>query len=43
MWAGVMRGEMESDGAGGGWSEILCGLKTLLETKKQLAFQSGPE
>ena len=43
MWAGVMRGEHESGGAGGGWSEILSGLKTLLETGKQLPFQSGPE
>ncbi|MHB8379509.1 MAG: SRPBCC domain-containing protein [Acidimicrobiales bacterium] len=43
MWAGVMRGESESGGAGGGWSEILSGLKTLLETGQQLPFQSGPE
>lgn len=42
MWAAVMRGESESDGAGGGWSEILSGLKTLLETGEQLPFQSGP-
>ena len=42
MWAGVMRGEGESAGAGGGWSEILSGLKTLLETGRQLPFQSGP-
>ena len=42
MWAGVMRGESESGGAGGGWSEILSGLKTLLETGQQLPFQSGP-
>jgi uncharacterized protein YndB with AHSA1/START domain len=42
MWAGVLRGESESSGAGGGWSEILSGLKTLLETGEQLAFQSGP-
>jgi hypothetical protein len=38
-----MRGESESNGAGGGWSEILSGLKTLLETGQQLPFQSGPE
>jgi uncharacterized protein YndB with AHSA1/START domain len=43
MWAAVMRGESESGGAGGGWSEILSGLKTLLETGQQLPFQSGPE
>lgn len=42
MWASVLRGESESRGAGGGWSEILSGLKTLLETGQQLAFQSGP-
>jgi len=42
IWAGVLRGESESSGAGGGWSEILSGLKTLLETGKQLPFQSGP-
>ena len=43
MWAAVMRGESESSGAGGGWSEILSGLKTLLETGEELPFQSGPE
>lgn len=42
MWAAVLRGESEADGAGGGWSEILSGLKTLLETGEQLPFQSGP-
>jgi len=42
MWASVLRGESESSGAGGGWSEILSGLKTLLETGQQLPFQSGP-
>ena len=42
MWAAVLRGESESSGAGGGWSEILSGLKTLLETGEQLPFQSGP-
>ena len=42
-WAAVLRGESESGGAGGGWSEILSGLKTLLETGQQLPFQSGPE
>jgi uncharacterized protein YndB with AHSA1/START domain len=42
MWAAVLRGDHESGGAGGGWSEILSGLKTLLETGEQLPFQSGP-
>jgi len=32
MWAAVLRGEHEPSGAGGGWNEILSGLKTLLET-----------
>jgi len=39
----LVAGEGESNGAGGGWSEILSGLKTLLETGSQLPFQSGPE
>ena len=39
----VVTGESESEGAGGGWNEILSGLKTLLETGAQLPFQSGPE
>ena len=42
MIASVLRGEGESGGAGGGWNEILSGLKTLLETGQQLPFQSGP-
>ncbi len=42
LWAAVLRGESEPDGAGGGWSEILSGLKTLLETGEPLPFQSGP-
>lgn len=42
MWAAVLRGENEPNGAGGGWSEILSGLKTLLETGRPLPFQSGP-
>jgi uncharacterized protein YndB with AHSA1/START domain len=42
MWGAVARGEGESSGAGGGWSEILSGLKTLLETGHPLPFQSGP-
>ena len=43
MIAAVLAGESESQGAGGGWSEVLSGLKTLLETGAQLPFQSGPE
>ena len=39
----VVTGESEADGAGGGWNEILSGLKTLLETGSPLPFQSGPE
>jgi uncharacterized protein YndB with AHSA1/START domain len=42
MWAAVLRGDHESSGAGGGWNEVLSGLKTLLETGHQLPFQSGP-
>jgi uncharacterized protein YndB with AHSA1/START domain len=42
MWSSVLKGESESSGAGGGWNEILSGLKTLLETGRQLPFQSGP-
>ena len=37
----VLAGELEAQGAGGGWSEVLSGLKTLLETGDQLPFQSG--
>ncbi len=43
MWAFVLRGDGESAGAGGGWSEILSGLKTLLETGAPLPLQSGPQ
>ncbi len=39
--AGLLAGESESVGAGGGWSEVLSGLKTLLETGAQLHHQSG--
>ena len=39
----LVAGESESKGAGGGWSEVLSGLKTLLETGSQLPFQGGPE
>lgn len=41
--AALVAGEGEREGAGGGWSEVLSGLKTLLETGTQLPFQSGPE
>ena len=41
--AKLVAGERESGGAGGGWNEILSGLKTLLETGAQMPFQSGPE
>lgn len=43
IWASVLRGEQEFTGAGGGWSEVLSGLKTLLETGEQLPSQSGPD
>ena len=42
MWAGVMRGESESNGAGGRLERNPQRLKTLLETGQQLPFQSGP-
>jgi uncharacterized protein YndB with AHSA1/START domain len=35
--AALLAGEMESEGAGGGWSWVLSDLKTLLETGKRLA------
>jgi uncharacterized protein YndB with AHSA1/START domain len=41
--AALVAGEHESGGAGGGWNEILSGLKTLLETGVPLPFQSGPQ
>jgi len=41
--AALVSGEWESKGAGGGWHEVISGLKTLLETGVQLPFQSGPE
>ena len=34
--AGLMRGDMEGQGAGGGWSWVLSTLKTLLETGEEL-------
>ena len=40
--AALLAGEWESGGAGGGWNEVLSGLKTLLETGAPLPFQSGP-
>jgi uncharacterized protein YndB with AHSA1/START domain len=40
--AALVAGECESKGAGGGWYEVLSGLKTVLETGAQLPFQSGP-
>jgi hypothetical protein len=40
--AALVEGGRESGGAGGGWSEVLSGLKTLLETGAPLPFQSGP-
>lgn len=39
--AAVLAGEQAAQGAGGGWSEVLSGLKTLLETGEPLPFQSG--
>jgi uncharacterized protein YndB with AHSA1/START domain len=39
--AALVGGEFEAQGAGGGWSEVLSGLKTLLETGAQLYPQSG--
>ena len=39
--ASLVAGEHESHGAGGGWNEVLSGLKTLLETGQPLPFQSG--
>jgi uncharacterized protein YndB with AHSA1/START domain len=41
--ASLVDGKHEARGAGGGWNEVLSGLKTLLETGQQLPFQSGPE
>jgi uncharacterized protein YndB with AHSA1/START domain len=34
--AAMVRGDLESEGAGGGWSEVLSDLKSLLETGKPL-------
>jgi uncharacterized protein YndB with AHSA1/START domain len=37
----LMAGGMEDQGAGGGWSWVLSGLKTLLETGNQLTPHGG--
>jgi uncharacterized protein YndB with AHSA1/START domain len=42
LLAPMLAGLSEHTGAGGGWPEVLSGLKTVLETGKQLPFQSGP-
>ena len=34
--AALVSGEMETEGAGGGWPEVLSGLKTVLETGESL-------
>jgi hypothetical protein len=36
LLAALMRGDMEAQGAGGGWSWVLSTLKTLLETGEEL-------
>ena len=36
MLAAMVGGEQEAEGAGGGWSWVLSGLKTLLETGEEL-------
>jgi uncharacterized protein YndB with AHSA1/START domain len=41
MIARVLAGEAQGEGAGGGWVEVLSGIKTLLETGRPLPFQSG--
>jgi uncharacterized protein YndB with AHSA1/START domain len=41
--AALVAGDRESEGAGGGWHEIISGLKTVLETGVQLPFQSGAQ
>jgi uncharacterized protein YndB with AHSA1/START domain len=41
IWGAVTAGKKETEGAGGGWMEILSGLKTLLETGQMLMPQSG--
>ena len=34
--AAIVAGELEAEGAGGGWAWVLSGLKTLLETGTEL-------
>jgi uncharacterized protein YndB with AHSA1/START domain len=34
--AAIVAGELEAEGAGGGWNWVLSGLKTLLETGSEL-------
>ncbi len=41
QWGEVLAGKLEVQGAGGGWAEVLSGMKTLLETGQALAPQSG--
>jgi uncharacterized protein YndB with AHSA1/START domain len=41
--AAMVAGEMEDQGAGGGWSEVLSGLKTVLETGRPLRPTPGGE
>jgi len=36
VWAALVSGAMEAEGAGGGWVAVLSGLKTLLETGEPL-------
>jgi uncharacterized protein YndB with AHSA1/START domain len=39
--AGLLAGQSEAVGAGGGWNEVLSSLKTLLETGVRLPSQGG--
>ena len=41
MLAVLMSGGMEDEGAGGGWSWMLSGLKTLLETGESLDWHAA--
>jgi hypothetical protein len=38
----LMAGDMEDQGAGGGWSWVLSDLKSLLETGASMAPEVGP-
>jgi uncharacterized protein YndB with AHSA1/START domain len=40
--AALSAGELESQGAGGGWTYVLSDLKTLLETGSSMAASQGP-